>query len=357
MRISQVTVTAIATDVLKALGASTDTADSVIHSLLEADRRNCKTHGLSLMPLYADLIEAGIIEPRSTPEVQEISRCLARVDGHRAFGQLAAQQAVEQGLKMLPQEGIAAVSIIDGTHLGRLGQWAEYACRHGAAFLAFTNTAGGARNVAGPGSSERVLSTNPIALGVPTFGALQRHVVVDFASSQVSGSRIREVHNAGGKLDPDWTVAEDGGTTDDPEAFLSGAAALLPLGGRTAGHKGFGLMVASEMLAALGGSMMAGERDEPGFSNGALFCFIDVKRFVEPAEWGERARHFSEYLAELGYRLPGTGKVTSADEDSEELEIAEHILGALIDLASTLNVDTRDIRGASPRRGAVRQTW
>lgn len=208
--------------------------------------------------------------------------------------------AVGNQLELLSAAGISSVVVEDGAHLGRLGEWAELACESGAAMLAFTNTSGGALNVAGPGRAERVLSTNPVAIGIPSLGGLDHHVVVDFATCQVSGSRIRETINAGEAIDPDWICASDDAPSDLAEAFLGGYAALQPLGGNTSGHKGFGLMVAAELLAALAGSAIAGERENPGFSNAALFCFIEVDRFVNREQWGARLRAFRDYLSTKG---------------------------------------------------------
>ena len=220
--------------------------------------------------------------------------------------------------------------------------------------LAFTNTSGGALNVAGPGSAERVLSTNPVAIGVPSLGGLDHHVVVDFATSQVSGSRIRETINAGGVIDPDWVCAGEDAPSDLAEAFLGGYAALQPLGGSTAGHKGFGLMVAAELLAALAGSAIAGEREKPGFSNAALFCFIEVDRFVDREQWGARLRAFRDYLSTRGCRLPGVGK--NQNRQSAEINLAQHTVDGLVSVAQSLGINNGDF-GSGSSAVQLTQTW
>lgn len=353
MKIPVSTATELASDLFRALGAPPATAVRTAASLVLADQRDTPTHGLALLPLYAELIDEGLIDPASTPEATSLGGAIARVDGRRAFGQLSAALAVERCLQALPEHGVAAAGIVDGTHLGRLGEWAERACERDAVFLAFTNTGGGARNVAGPQSAKRVLSTNPIAIGVPACGAADHHIIIDFAASQTSGSRIREVANAGGRLDPDWLVRDDGEATDDPADFLEGLAALRPLGGRSAGHKGFGLMVAGELLAALAGNLMAGERSAGGFTNGALFCLLDVKRFGERESWAERIVAFRDYLAAHGCRLPGAGKAAGA---GETLELPDHVAGGIAALADRLGVDRRGLEAAATA-AAVTRTW
>ena len=51
-------------------------------------------------------------------------------------------------------------------HLGRLGDWAEMAADAGQVSLHFLNTSGAMR-VAPYGGSDRRLSTNPMAVGMP----------------------------------------------------------------------------------------------------------------------------------------------------------------------------------------------
>ncbi len=359
MKIKRDTAATIARQVLEATGAPAATAERVVSSLLAADDRGVATHGLGLLPLYTEMITSQVIDPAARPRRETIGDSLARVDGRRAFGQLTGELAVETGLELVRHHGIAAVGIRDGTHLGRLGEWAELACAEGSVFLAFTNTAGGALNVAGAGSSERVLSTNPLAIGVPTFSGLEHDVIIDFAASQVSGSRIREAANAGERIDPDWVVPRSGGETDDPRAFLDHSAALRPLGGRTAGHKGFGLMVAGEMLGALAGALMAGERRTDWFSNGALFCFLDVGRLVEPDEWAARARALADYLAERGNRMPGAGrgpapKAGVGDSPTRDIELPDHTVASLLELAHTHGVDDHGIQAPAGGAGVTR---
>lgn len=353
MNIDSTKVSAIATDILQAIGATRAAAAQVANSLVNADLRGYPTHGVSLLPLYHEMAGAGVIKAAAEPTAKTIGESIGRVDGQSAFGQLTGRLAVDLGLELVQNHGIAAVGVVNGTHLGRLGEWAERACESGIAFIALSNTGGGALNVAGAGGSRRVLAPNPIAFGIPTCGALSTQVIVDFATSQVSGSRIREQANAGERLSPDWVITEDGGATDDPRAFLDGIAALRPLGGSTAGHKGFGLMVVAEMFATLAGGLMAGEQDVPWFSNGALFILLDISRFVSTEEWGERAKAFASYVDSRGYRMPGTGRNPGKQNT---LVIADHTVANLLNLAGKFGVDTRGLSssGIAPK---VTQTW
>ena len=74
-------------------------------------------------------------------------------------------------------------------HLGRLGDWAEMAAEAGQVSLHFLNTSG-AQRVAPFGGSDRRLSTNPLAIGVPLAGGRSgdpRHHDVDGRRGQADG--------------------------------------------------------------------------------------------------------------------------------------------------------------------------
>lgn len=69
----------------------------------------------------------------------------------------------------------------------------------------------------------------------------------------------------------------------DPDAFERGVGALLPLGGRATGHKGFGMAVAAELFAGLiGDAPVAGSQDPAGL-NAATFIAIDPLTFTTEA--------------------------------------------------------------------------
>ena len=207
-------------------------------------------------------------------------------------------------------------------------------------FLAFTNTGGGAKNVAPFGGHERKLSTNPIAFGVPTFSALQHNIIVDFATSQVSGSVIREHDRTGEPLDSEWTITNSGKAVSDARSFMEGMGALLPLGGRVTGHKGYGLAIIAELLGGLAGGVVIGQDDPEWFSNAAMFIVIDPTRFLSIGEFEERITAIAEHLRDDNVRLPGEGAhQQKRNSDQNGVNIPEYVLESLYTLAEDLNVE------------------
>lgn len=364
MRFDQSTLRAFALDVLEGLGAPTETARLVTASLVRADLRGYGTHGVGVVPLYAGMIDDGAIDPEATPTVERGDGATVRVDGQTGFGQLAAREATAEGIAIADEYGVAVVGFRDASHIGPVGEFAERAAAEGMVFLAFTNTASGATNTAAFGGAERTLSTNPVAFGVPTFDALAFDIVADFATSQVSGSVIRAHHRTGEPLDDEWTTSASGEPVDSPAAFMDGEGALLTLGGRTTGHKGYALSVVAELLGGLvGRNPVVGEADPEWLANGGAFVTIDPTAFLSRAAIEERVGRLAAHLhREDGVRLPGEGAHRRAQHNREAgIEIPEHDLVPLAETAAGVGVTPpRAIREAladAPDVDDDLQTW
>ncbi len=348
-------------DMLCRLGAPTDSAVCVAESLVTADRLGCHTHGTGLLPLYRKMISAGALDPLAQPSLVASAGSVIRIDGHNGFGQLTGGLAVPTGVEKAQDGGISAVGICNGGHLGRLGEWAQMATSGGMIFLAFCNSGGGAKNVAPFGSDERMLSTNPIAFGVPAFDVLTHDIIADFATSQVSGSIVREHFLTGKSLHPEWVTGTNGDPLTDARDFIRGQGALLPLGGRVTGHKGYALAIIAEILGGIAGGLMAGEHDPEWFSNAAFFLFVDPQRFIPREELGRRIAGLAAYLQEGGARLPGAGSQQREKETVEHgLELPHHACSALRRLASELQLEIpaalSDIRNAAAGPDAAK-SW
>lgn len=341
MRFDQSTLRAFARDILDGLGAPEATARTVTDSLVRADLRGYGTHGVGILPLYAAMVDDGAIDPTATPTVERGDGATARVDGQTGFGHLAAREATAEGIAIADEYGIAVVGFRDASHIGPVGEFAERAAAAGMVFLAFTNTAGGATNTAAFGGAARTLSTNPVAFGVPTFDALEYDVVADFATSQVSGSVVRDHHRTGDPLDDEWTTTASGEPVDSPAAFMEGEGALLPLGGRTTGHKGYALSLVAELLGGLlGRNPVIGENDPEWLANGGAFVLVDPTAFLSVAAIEERVGHLAAHLhREDGVRLPGEGAHERAQENREAgIEVPEHDLVPLAETAAGVGV-------------------
>lgn len=343
MRIEPGCLRSFALAVLGELGAPHPIASRVADSLIRSDEAGYHTHGLNLLPMYAAMIEDGAVDPGSEAVTEPVTASICRVDGRSAFGQVTGQAAVGVGIDMARRHGLAATAMNDGSHLGRLGEYAEMTTASRILFMAFANTGGGAKNVAPHGGHERKLSTNPVAFGIPTFDALPFDLVVDFATSQISGYVIREHDRLSRTLHPEWTTTATGEPVESAAAFMDGVGALLPLGGRVTGHKGFGLGLVAELLGGLAGGPVVGEDDPAWFSNAALFLMLDPARFLDIATFERRVATLVAHVRTGSVRLPGEGAYTERRlSEKAGIQVPDHILDSVSHLGRGLGVELCD---------------
>ncbi|MEF8901173.1 MAG: Ldh family oxidoreductase [Halovenus sp.] len=283
------------------LGAPTDIADAVAESLVGADLRGHTSHGVLRIPTYRDMIDDGALVPDARPVVEHEGATTAVVDGQLGYGQFVGRKATDVLVEKATENGIAGVGIRNGTHLGRMGEWAQRVTGEGLLFMSFTHSSGGGLVVAPAGTADRTFSTNPTTFGIPTFGELPFQLVLDMASSQVAHGKVQEYEADGRTLPEEWALSASGEPITDPAElsnFHEAAdwGALRPLGGATAGYKGTGLAVVVEMVAGmLGGGPVIGQRDpESWFSNGAGFLAVDPTQFTPRDELKAKVRSMAE---------------------------------------------------------------
>ncbi|MFC7172324.1 Ldh family oxidoreductase [Haloplanus litoreus] len=208
-----------AASILDGLGTPPAVAEEVAASLVRADLRGHESHGVVAATAYGSMVDAGAIDPAATATVASRDGATVTVDGRRAFGQHTGRVAVDAGATAAAAHGVAVVGVRNGTHLGRIGEWAERAADRGLAFVAFVNSGVSTPTVTVPGSADRTLSTNPIAVGLPTFDARPFPVVLDMATSQVAHGKVTRRHVDGTTMPEEWTTTADGEGVTDATAF------------------------------------------------------------------------------------------------------------------------------------------
>lgn len=347
------------TDLLTRFDLPDGDARAVSSSLVTADLRGHHSHGVRLLPRkYAPELDDGTIDPRAESEVQvDGGGSTAVIDGNRCFGHLAARHAVGRLAGAVDDTGLGCVGVRNVSHIGRIGEWAERATDAGVAFMALVCNPGTAW-VAPPGSVDRRLSTNPVSIGFPSFGALDFPLVVDVATSQAARGKI-SYHEAMDDAIPEgWVRAAGGEWITDPKRYLDGAGVLLPLGGTVTGHKGFGLGVLVELLASSFANWdVSGGEDVRG-GNTAVFIGLDPTLNATPSNLRRRISAFADYLYDSTTRpgtssdspgparplLPGEYEHRSARRQLDEgVELPERDVEALRSLATAV-----DAGGAVP---------
>jgi LDH2 family malate/lactate/ureidoglycolate dehydrogenase len=234
-----------ASRLLQAAGTPLESANLVTEMLIEGDRSGHGSHGLIRLPLYIKSITTGQLNPNAKPTVVQRTPVTALIDGDRGFGQVTTRFAVDCGLEIVAQRGLAAVATKRVFHIGRLGDYPERAAREGWIALAWANGLRTPPTVAPFGGAKAAHGTNPFAAAIPR-SAGQDPIVVDFATARLAEGKIQLRRNRGDTVPEGVLLDDQGQATTDPNALYEGGALL------TAGeHKGYGLSVVCDLLAGL----------------------------------------------------------------------------------------------------------
>jgi len=292
------------TRVLLAHGVSEDQTRAIADTVTNAERDDCKSHGLFRVPGYVASVKSGKVNADAVPEIRDLAPGVIQVDARHGFSPLALQLGRAPLIERARSQGIAALAVINAHHFAALWPEVEPLAAQGLAALACVSSFS---YVAPAGGTKPLYGTNPIAFAWPRPD--RPPLVFDQATSVSARGEI-QIHLRDGKPIPEgWAIGPDGRPTTDPQAALAGAQ--LPFGG----YKGAALSLMVELLAgALVGDVFSFEataRDnEDGGppQGGELIVAIDPSRCVaSDARAGQLARAeelFTRVLEQDGTRLP-----------------------------------------------------
>ena len=259
-------------------GSDAAEARAVADHLIEANLMGHDSHGVIRVAPYIELLRFGKWAANRHVEIVTDAGAVVVVDGGEGLGQVIAKEAIELGIERARAHGVAVVGVRNSGHMGRIGAWAEQAAAAGLVSLHFVNTTGFGIQVAPFGGSDRRLSVNPIALGVPRPG--QEPLIHDMSTGTIAAGKIRVARNKGELLPEGAIVDGRGRPTRDPEAFFADPPGALTT---AAGHKGYGLALFVEVLAGALTGAGSGHPDNPTADrpiNGLLSILIDPERMA-----------------------------------------------------------------------------
>jgi len=187
-------------------------------------------------------------------------------DANKKLGQAVAWDAIERCMALADRHGTGTVSVDNAFHYLWGGGYVMEAARRG--YIAYTNCTASLAEVVPFRGVHPTLGTNPHSWGFPTTDAIGYPIVIDWATSVIAMGRVQQLKREGKQLPPGAAVDASGKPTTDPDA----AVALLPFGD----HKGYGLSLINEIVAALiGGSLPTIRSRTPvaGEKQGCAFFF------------------------------------------------------------------------------------
>lgn len=240
-RISSERLHSFCVKALTACGMSEKDGRITADVLVTADTWGVFTHGTRSLPDYVHKVKAGGIDPRAVPQVVDEGLGWAILDGHAAMGMVTSYRAMETAIQIAKIAGIAYVGVKDGTHFGPAGYYASMALAEDMVGLAISNAD---PNMTVSGGKGRILGNNPLAFAAPA--GKERPILLDIAMSTVAAAKIFTAQKQGKPIPDTWLADGDGLPTTDKSAWPQ-PGGLLPIGG----HKGYGLALMVEVLAAV----------------------------------------------------------------------------------------------------------
>ena len=274
--------------IFTAWGMSDEHARMTALRLTDADIRGIDSHGVTLVPLYAQLRAEGQINFRPNIRVVRESPVTALVDADHMLGHVPSTIAMEIAIRKAKQTGLAAVAVNNSNHYGAAGVYGVLAADEGLIGMSTTSVWHGA--VVPTFGKEPMFGTNPLAFVAP--GKKHRMFFLDMATSTVAVGKLKLAHIHGKPIHEGWAMDREGRLTTDPDVGLE-AMRLTPLGGSRvmSSHKGYGLAAMVEILSSMvPGAFYAPTReqrhpDAKYWNIGHFFLAMDPKAFRGEGEF------------------------------------------------------------------------
>jgi uncharacterized oxidoreductase len=261
-----------------AAGVPAADAAVVARSLVDANLCGHDSHGVMRVPQYIDLIRKGTYKVGVPLGVTRETPAAVAADANWGLGQVQAYRLLGMLVAKAKAAGVAAGTLRNCGHVGRLGEYAEAAARDNLAFLGMVNSHGAGRRVAPPGGTEGRIGTNPICMGAPTTGD---PVVLDFGTSAVAEGKVRVNFQKKEPVPDGWLLDHAGRPTADPGVlYADPRGTILPFGGPQA-YKGFGLGLLIDLLCGglSGGACASPAYPIAGYGNAVVFVVLNPALF------------------------------------------------------------------------------
>ena len=280
-------------DVLQASGASKEESEVVVNLTVEAHLGGHDSHGTGSFVVYIRQILEGNIVPGAPLEVLKEDDTWLMLDGNWGFGQVIVSRATRMAIDKARASGTCIATIRHCTHLGRLAGYLRMAAEEGMLSVFMANSHGQRGLVAPWGGIAPRLRTNPMGIGFPTGGD---PFILDMTTCVAAAGKVALSHTMRQSTPEGWLIDSDGAPTTDPGVlFQDPPGALLPLGG-IAGHKGFGLGLAVEVLAgALSGAGCTQWKSTRG-GNAVFLMVASIETFLPLAQFRSETQRLMEYV-------------------------------------------------------------
>ena len=346
-RVSAADLQAFIARAFVAVGISGREAADIAELMVRADLNGADGHGVFRLPQYIRRIKGGAVNIKPNIRIEREAAGMALIDGDNGMGHLVMRFATENAIAKAKTAGVAWVGVKWSNHAGPASLYAAMPIAHD--MIGLYLAVGNANHLAAWGGLDMLLSTNPIAVGVPA--GEEAPIVLDMATTVAAYGKVKTAAQRGETMPEGWMIDRQGKPLTDPKR--AGEGLLLPIGG----YKGYGLALVFGLLAGtLNGAAMG--RDVVDFNNddttptntGHVIVAIDVKMFRPLAEFKASVDQLVRDIRN-SKRLPGVDAIRLPGEQSHAkraertklgIPLPAPLLKSLNQLASELQIAALD---------------
>jgi LDH2 family malate/lactate/ureidoglycolate dehydrogenase len=317
-RFGAASLRAFVAQALEAVGMPVADASAVAELMVSADLGGAEGHGVFRLPQYVRRIRAGGINLNPNIRVERERDGMALIDGDNGMGHLVMKAAAQTAIAKAKRAGVAWVGVHHGNHAGPASLYARMPMDYDMVGLYFA--VGNANHLPPWGGIEMLLSTNPIAVGVPALE--EPPVVLDMASTVAAYGKVKTKAQRGEPLPEGWMIDRTGAPLTDPARVDDGF--LLPIGG----YKGYGLALVFGLLAgtlngaANGPDTIDFNKDDATPTNtGQAIVAISIEAFCDVRQFKRKVDALIRALRD-SKRLPDVERIWLPGEHSHAKRVA-----------------------------------
>lgn len=329
-------------------GCNQDEKYLVADHLIAANLAGHDSHGVGMIPSYIRSLAQGHLQLNGHVSVVKDTGPIITLDGNRAFGQVAAYEAMSLGIERAKNFGLAAVALHNSHHIGRIGHWAEQCAAAGLISIHFVNVTGDPM-VAPFGGMDRRFGTNPLCVVFPRKD--NPPLLLDFATSAIAFGKTRVAWHKGIMVPEGCLIDSQGRSTTDPSVMhTTPPGSLLAF----AKHKGYAIATLCEIL---GGALSGGhtthtetlKKSADAIFNCMTTIILDPNSFAAPdlqyeadafIEWVKQSpKNTSEPI-----QIPGEWEMTNRNiRQSEGIPLDQESWSAICDAAIQAGMPEKEL--------------
>lgn len=287
----------------EACGMSQEHARTMGELMARADLGGQDGHGVVRLPNYIKRIRAGGMEANPTIRTIRERAATALIDGGNGPGHLVMSHAADLAMEKAMTTGVAWVGARRSNHAGPAFLYAMMPLKRD--MIGLYVAVGSANHMPPWGGTAMLLSTNPIAVAVPSSEEVP--VVVDMATTVAAYGKVKSYLDRGEMMPEGWMIDPQGRPLTDPAKASEGF--LLPIGG----PKGYGLALIFGLLAgtlngaAFGKDVIDFNKDATSVTNtGHFIVALHIEAFAD-------VDAFKKDVDEIWKQMKGSARLPGVD--------------------------------------------